>query len=136
MEKHEANQGDLFDGFAQGMNTRSDTLSGPFPKKSAVGAGGAKCRGTGVKNGKQATPENAPARTISLDAVFVDVRAVAVRYRVSKATIWRWASGDGSFPKPMKLSKGTTRWLSADLDAYDRSLRRAKTGVPSKPRSK
>ncbi|MCZ8261155.1 MAG: hypothetical protein O9333_13615 [Beijerinckiaceae bacterium] len=52
--------------------------------------------------------------------VFLSVESVARRYDISVATIWR-AVADGSFPKPRKIIRNTSRWAVADLDAYDRT---------------
>ena len=46
--------------------------------------------------------------------------AVAQRYAVSRPTIWRWTKSLANFPKPAKLSPGTTRWRLIDLQAFDR----------------
>lgn len=50
-------------------------------------------------------------------AFLKDIEA-ALRYRVSRPTIWRWAR-NGKFPKPIKLGAGSTRWRSADLEAWE-----------------
>ena len=44
----------------------------------------------------------------------------AVRYGVSRPTIWRWTR-NGKFPKPVKLGAGSTRWRSSDLEAWEQS---------------
>lgn len=36
---------------------------------------------------------------------------------ISIATVWRW-SAKGTFPKPTKLSDGTTVWELADIEAW------------------
>lgn len=53
------------------------------------------------------------------DRRYLRVRTVAARYGVSGATIWRWAATVADFPRPVKIAKGTTAWLSDELDAYD-----------------
>jgi prophage regulatory protein len=44
-------------------------------------------------------------------------KALAERYEVSRATIWRWCKED-NLPKPKKLN-GSTRWLLSDLEAWE-----------------
>ena len=39
---------------------------------------------------------------------------MAQLYRVSRATIWRWAK-DGIIPKPHKVGANTTRWNGAEV---------------------
>lgn len=43
---------------------------------------------------------------------------VAARYGISRATVWNWTDLS-TFPKPVKLSPGCTRWRVADLDAWE-----------------
>ena len=44
---------------------------------------------------------------------------VAARFSTSRATIWRWVAKNQKFPKPIKLSPGTTRWRRSDLVSYE-----------------
>lgn len=46
---------------------------------------------------------------------------VAERYAVSRITPWVWARG-GEFPKPVRISRGTTRWRLSELEAYEDAL--------------
>ena len=43
---------------------------------------------------------------------------VANRYRISRPTIWRWVK-NGTFPKPVRLGEGSTRWRLADLEKWE-----------------
>ena len=43
---------------------------------------------------------------------------VAARYQVSRSTAWRWAA-KGTIPKPVQLSPACSRWIAAELDAFD-----------------
>jgi len=45
---------------------------------------------------------------------------LAERYSVSRPTIWRWVAR-GLFPRPVKLSPGTTRWSMADIERHEQS---------------
>lgn len=44
---------------------------------------------------------------------------VAARFGTSRATVWRWIKRIPSFPKPIKLSPGTSRWKLSDLVRYE-----------------
>jgi prophage regulatory protein len=50
---------------------------------------------------------------------YADVAALAARYGVDKATIWRWTAA-GRFPKPVRLSPGCTRWRFDEVEAFER----------------
>lgn len=50
--------------------------------------------------------------------LFLQDRDVALRYGVSRLTIWKWLR-DNSFPQPIKLSPGCTRWRLTDLEAWE-----------------
>lgn len=49
-------------------------------------------------------------------------RDLALRYAVSRITIWRWAR-EGHLPSPRKLGANTTRWHAADIEAHDEQVR-------------
>lgn len=53
---------------------------------------------------------------------FLKDTEVAVRYGVSRPTIWRWTK-NGKFPKPVKLGAGSTRWRASDLEAWENQFR-------------
>ena len=61
--------------------------------------------------------KNSATQTVYLDDI-----DVSKRYVVCRATPWRWVN-DGSFPKPIKLSHGCTRWLLADLEEWEKTRR-------------
>ncbi len=46
------------------------------------------------------------------------VDQVAERLTVSAPTVWRYNRVDPTFPKPLKLSPGCTRWRSDAIDAW------------------
>lgn len=57
---------------------------------------------------------------------------VADRFGVSRATIWRWTKNDPSFPKPVHLSPGCSRWPvdgQDGLEAWERSKAAPQTGA-------
>lgn len=53
---------------------------------------------------------------------FLKDTEVAVRYGVSRPTIWRWTK-NGNLPKPVKLGAGSTRWRASDLEAWENQFR-------------
>ena len=55
---------------------------------------------------------------------YVSVRDLCERFRVSKATIWRWTKYSPDFPGPLKLSNGTSRWRESEICAFEEGLRR------------
>ena len=44
---------------------------------------------------------------------------LATRFNVNRATPWRWAKVDPSFPKPVKLSPQCTRWKLSEIEAWE-----------------
>lgn len=50
---------------------------------------------------------------------FLSDTQISQRYGVSRQTVWRWASTDSTFPAPIKLSPGCTRWNLTDLEAWE-----------------
>jgi prophage regulatory protein len=52
---------------------------------------------------------------------FYSDRNLASRYKVSRATILRWASS-GNLPNPCKLSENCTRWRSSDIEAWEKGV--------------
>ncbi|WP_084621115.1 helix-turn-helix transcriptional regulator [Paracoccus aminophilus] len=52
------------------------------------------------------------------DTYLADVQ-VAARYGIHRATPWRWAKADPSFPKPFTLTHGCTRWKLSELEAWE-----------------
>ena len=45
------------------------------------------------------------------------VRQIAAAFGVTPKTIWKWTAS-GKFPKPIKLSAGSTRWRAEDVTAW------------------
>lgn len=50
--------------------------------------------------------------------VYLPDTAVAIRYGVSRATVWRWTQHN-KFPSPVRLSPGCTRWRLADIEQWE-----------------
>ena len=61
----------------------------------------------------------------ALGLTFISDRQVAERYGVSRPTIWAWLKTDDSFPKPVKLSAGCTRWKLDELLEWENARRAA-----------
>lgn len=49
---------------------------------------------------------------------YLNVKRVAARLDTSPATIWRWTAA-GTFPRPSKLSPGSTRWKLSDIEKWE-----------------
>lgn len=45
---------------------------------------------------------------------------IALRYGVHPKTPWRWARTDPTFPKPVTLTPGCTRWKLSELEGWER----------------
>lgn len=48
----------------------------------------------------------------------IRVRAVAAKFDVSPATIWRYTKQLPGFPQPVKMGPQNTAWVEAEIDAY------------------
>lgn len=59
------------------------------------------------------------------DTYLSDIQ-VAARYSVHRSTPWRWEKSDVTFPKPINLSAGCTRWKLADLEEWETAKGRAR----------
>ncbi|WP_134679578.1 helix-turn-helix transcriptional regulator [Paracoccus ravus] len=57
--------------------------------------------------------------------MFVSDKQVAERYGVTRPTVWRWVKADPTFPKPISLSPGCTRWKASELDVWEAARRAA-----------
>jgi predicted DNA-binding transcriptional regulator AlpA len=55
---------------------------------------------------------------------YLSVEQVAKRYGVGKSTVWRWVAKDIGFPEPIKLTKGTSRWLEYQLRDFELTAER------------
>lgn len=57
--------------------------------------------------------------------MYLSDKQVAGRYGVSRKVPWDWIKTDPSFPKPLKLSPGCTRWKLEELLDWEQSRRAA-----------
>ena len=46
---------------------------------------------------------------------------LAARYSGHRTTPWRWAKADPTFPKPVTLTPGCTRWKLSEIEAWEAS---------------
>ncbi len=51
---------------------------------------------------------------------YLSDKALAARYEVSRASIWRWAKS-GQLPKPVKIF-GSTRWVLLEIEELEKNL--------------
>jgi predicted DNA-binding transcriptional regulator AlpA len=52
---------------------------------------------------------------------YCTVQDVADRYKVFRSTVWRWVKKAPDFPKPIRLTPGTTRWRLSDLVRFEQA---------------
>lgn len=52
--------------------------------------------------------------------VFISDLQVAQRYGVHRMTAWRWLKSDPTFPRPVKLSPGCTRWKLSEIEVWEK----------------
>lgn len=48
---------------------------------------------------------------------------ISDRFGVSRQTIWRLVKSDRTFPKPIRLTAGCTRWALSEVVAWENSKR-------------
>lgn len=66
----------------------------------------------------QESQSNLP-QEVTQASPFLSDKQIAKYYGVTRVTVWRWAANDPTFPKPIKLSPGCTRWKLSDLEAWE-----------------
>jgi prophage regulatory protein len=54
-----------------------------------------------------------------LPTVFLSDIQIGNRYDVTRQTVWRWSATDPTFPKPIKLTAGCTRWKLSEIEAWE-----------------
>lgn len=53
--------------------------------------------------------------------MFLTDKQVAARYGTARTTPWSWVKKDPTFPRPVALSPGCTRWRLEELEAWEKS---------------
>lgn len=61
----------------------------------------------------------------ALGIVYLSDQNLAGRYSVSRQTVWRWLKTDPTFPKPISLSPGCTRWRLDEIERWEAARRAA-----------
>jgi prophage regulatory protein len=56
---------------------------------------------------------------MQMTAIYLTDRQIGVRYNVHHLTPRRWAKDDPTFPKPIRLTPGCTRWKLSDIEAWE-----------------
>lgn len=51
--------------------------------------------------------------------MFLSDQQIADRFAVSRVTVWRWTRSRTSFPQPVKLSPGCSRWRLAEIERWE-----------------
>jgi len=46
--------------------------------------------------------------------------SIALRFGVHRTTVWRWVKVDPTFPKPISLSPGCTRWKLSEIEGWEK----------------
>ena len=59
----------------------------------------------------------------------LSVRSVAARYECHPSSVWRWVA-QRKFPAPIHIG-GMTRWLEAEVDAYDAQAASQRQPIPA-----
>ena len=54
-----------------------------------------------------------------LSEVYVSDRQLGERYQVHHLTPRRWVRDDPTFPRPVKLTPGCTRWRLSEIEAWE-----------------
>ena len=54
-----------------------------------------------------------------MPTTFLTDRQIGARYAVHHLTPRRWAKTDPTFPKPIRLTPGCTRWKLTDIEAWE-----------------
>lgn len=56
-----------------------------------------------------------------MTTIYCSVIHLAERFGVCRGTIWKWTR-EKKFPKPVKISKGCTRWILDEVIKWESSL--------------
>jgi prophage regulatory protein len=51
--------------------------------------------------------------------VYLSNRQIGARYNVHHLTPRRWLKDDPTFPRPVKLTPGCTRWKLSDIEKWE-----------------
>lgn len=54
-----------------------------------------------------------------MQGIYITDIQIARRFGVHRTTPWRWVRSDPTFPRPIILSPGCTRWKLAEIEAWE-----------------
>jgi len=54
-----------------------------------------------------------------MPVIYLTDRQIGARYNVHHLTPRRWLKTDPTFPKPVRLTPGCTRWKLSDIEAWE-----------------
>ncbi len=54
-----------------------------------------------------------------MPTTYLTDRQLGARYAVHHLTPRRWVKDDPTFPRPVKLTPGCTRWKLSDIEAWE-----------------
>ena len=54
-----------------------------------------------------------------MTSLYLTDAQVAARFGVHRTTPWRWTNSDPTFPSPINLRPGCTRWRLSDIEAWE-----------------
>lgn len=69
----------------------------------------------------QSSNQSQPIGTNMTTQTYLSDAQIAARYGNHRTWTWRRLKADPKFPKPVKLSSGTTRWKLTDIEAWEAS---------------
>jgi predicted DNA-binding transcriptional regulator AlpA len=52
---------------------------------------------------------------------YLSDKQLAEHFGISRTTVWRWSKSNSSFPKPVNLGPGATRWRVSDIEKWELS---------------
>ena len=56
-----------------------------------------------------------------MSETYISDKQIAARYGVHRTTPWDWLKRDPSFPRPVSLTPGCTRWRLSQIEAWESS---------------
>lgn len=60
---------------------------------------------------------------------YLSDRQLGARYQVHHLTPRRWLKTDDTFPRPVHLTSGCTRWKLSEIEAWEQSKARQNTAA-------
>ena len=60
-----------------------------------------------------------------MNRIYIRDTEIGQRFGTCRQTPWRLAKSDPTFPKPIRLTAGCTRWLLSEVEAWETSKRKS-----------